>query len=324
MNLVEYTNSKNIIINLWRNKLAIPNFQEVMRPLLNALADNNEHNFRDLVMELANHFNLTDEDKSQLLPSGTQEIFANRVGWAKFYMQKAGLLSTVRRGVYQITETGQTELKNQGTPITVEYLRKYPQFVEFVSEKNRSENTTSSLEVNINNEADPIETIENEFKQLNYQLALDLLDRIKTNPPQFFENLVAELLIKMGYGSSKQDILKKSGHSGDEGIDGIIKEDPLGLNKIYLQAKRWQGTIGRPEIQKFAGALQMQNASKGLFITTSSYTRDAIESLPKFTTNIVLIDGIQLTELMVKYNLGVTTKNIYELKRVDEDYFIIE
>lgn len=309
--------------------MSIPTFQEIMRPLLNTLADDNEHNLTELVVSLSKHFNLTDTENTQLLPSGKQGVFANRVGWAKTYMQKAGLISTISRGIYKITSIGQQEIKNQKTPITVKYLRsKHQQILEFIDGgKHQLDQLSNNPERNtdVNNIIDPIETIENEFNQLNYQLANDLLDKIKVNTPQFFENLVADLLIKMGYGSSKQDILKNSGHSGDGGIDGIIKEDILGFDKIYIQAKRWDNAVGSKEIRDFVGALQMQNASKGLFVTTSKYTESAIRNLFKLNnTNIILIDGIKLAELMIKYNVGVAIKNVYELKYIDEDYFTLD
>jgi restriction system protein len=309
--------------------MSIPTFQEIMRPLLNIVADDNEHNLTDLVIKLAKYFNLTDTEKTQLLPSGKQGVFANRVGWAKTYIQKAGLISTVSRGVYKVTSVGQQEIKNPNTPITVKYLRsKYQQILEFIDVgKNQPEQFSNNPERNtdVNNIIDPIETIENEFNQLNYQLANDLLDKIKTNTPQFFENLVADLLIKMGYGSSKQDILKNSGHSGDGGIDGIIKEDILGFDKIYIQAKRWDSAVGSKEIRNFIGALQIHNASKGLFVTTSDYTDSAIRSVIKLNNiNIILINGIKLAELMIKYNVGVTIKNVYELKHIDADYFTLD
>ncbi|MDQ5920412.1 MAG: restriction system protein [Pseudomonadota bacterium] len=309
--------------------MSMPKYEQIMRPLLNVLADNKEHRLAELIIGLVKYFKLTDAEKFQLLPSGKQEIFVNRVGWAKTYMQKAGLISTVSRGVYKITALGKQEFKSQNTTITTKYLRnKYPQIIDFIDGwKNKPDhlNNTPEPSTEINDSIDPIETIENEFNQLNYQLANDLLDKVIANPPQFFENLIADLLIKMGYGSSREDILKNSGHSGDGGIDGVIKEDILGFDKIYVQAKRWGNTIGSKEIRDFVGALQMQNATKGLFVTTSKYAKSAIQSLSKANnTNIILIDGIKLAELMIKYNVGVTIKNVYKLKHIDEDYFIID
>ncbi len=261
--------------------MTMPTFQEIMRPLLNHLSDNKEHILADLVVSLAKYFNLTDMEKSQLLPSGKQGMFANRVGWAKTYLARAGLVSTMSRGIYKITPIGTKEIKNPTQSISVKYLRseyrRNLKFINFINgNKNQLEQSVNQSESNPESHiTDPIETIENQFTQLNQQLAIDLLDKIKSNPPQFFENLVADLLIKMGYGSSKQDILKNSGHSGDGGIDGIIKEDLLGFSKIYIQAKRWMNAVGSKEIRDFVGALRMQNASKGLFVTTSTYTEPA-------------------------------------------------
>jgi len=198
----------------------------------------------------------------------------------------------------------------------------FPEFVEFFKSSNNEKDETQEVSRQIDIDKTPEETIEYLITDIKKQLADELLERIMGNTFQKFENLVAELILKMGYGSSKQDILQKAGKSGDEGIDGVIKEDVLGLDKIYIQAKKWQGNIGRPEIQKFAGALQMQNARKGIFITTSSFTKEAEECVSRFNSNIVLIDGEKLTELMIKYNLGVSVKQTYEVKKIDEDFFI--
>lgn len=253
-----------------------------------------------------------------MLPSGTQTLLYNRVGWARTYMKKANLLETPKRGFYKITSQGQKVLDSNPSRIDISFLNQFEEFKDFRAKNNGD----SEDKLTIKEELTDTENLENIIESLNSQLSSDLLERIMQDTPEKFENLVAELLIKMGYGSTKKDILQNAGKSGDEGIDGIIKEDILGLDKIYVQAKRWQGTVGRPEIQKFAGALQMQNAVKGVFITTSSFSREALESIPRYSnSNIILVDGKKLTELMIEYNLGVETKITYSVKKVDEGYF---
>lgn len=302
--------------------MSIPTYEDVMLPFLKYISDGQEYSFRDIVEFLANEFNLSDEEKRELLPSGTQRVFDNRVGWAKTHLKKSELLCYPKRGYSKITEKGINALNQNPERINNRYLMQFPEFVDFFKSSNDEKEKTKEINIQMDIDKTPEETIEYFITDIREQLASELLERIMEKNFQKFENLVAELILKMGYGSSKQDILQKAGKSGDEGIDGIIKEDILGLDKIYIQAKRWQGTIGRPEIQKFAGALQMQNASKGIFITTSSFTKEAIESVSRFNSNIVLIDGKKLTELMIKYNLGVSIKQIYEVKKIDEDFFI--
>ena len=300
--------------------MPIPKYQELMLPILKIASNGIEHNFRDLIETLAKEFELTEKEKRELLANG-QPIFDNRVGWAKTYLKKAGLIEIPKRGIFKITDRGLEVLKNNPKKINNQVLMEYTEFAEFfkpsISEKNKIQDKPCLLDT----EKTPEETIEYLVKDLRHQLADDLLERIKQNSPTFFENLVAELLLRMGYGSSKQDILQSTGKSGDEGIDGIIKEDVLGLDKIYIQAKKWQGNVSRPEIQKFAGALQMQNAHKGIFITTSGFSKEALGCISKFNSNIVLIDGEKLAELMITYNLGVQIKHTYEVKKIDEDYF---
>ena len=299
----------------------IPDYQSIMLPLLKMASDKKEHKINDLVDKLAEQFKLTDEERKELLPSGQTFIFGSRVGWARTYLKKAGLLDAPKRGIALITKRGLDILKSNPKEINVNTLKQFPEFLEFQSIK--KDDNGSVEQVEIISQTTPEENLEIAYQQLRKTLAQDLIHRIITLSPVFFEKLVVELLVKMGYGGSINDAGKAIGKSGDEGIDGTIKEDRLGLDIIYIQAKRWQpgNIVGRPEIHKFVGALAGQGAKKGIFITTSSFTKDAIEYAPKNETKIVLIDGVQLAQLMIDFNIGVSPVNIYELKRIDNDYF---
>lgn len=299
--------------------MAIPDYQTIMLPLLQLSGDRQEHIFREVVDTLANEFNLTDEERRELLPSGQQEIFSNRVGWARTYMKKAGLLESPRRGRLKITQRGLDILAQNPPKINVTFLDQFKEFQEFRTLKH--EKTILKEKVEIETETTPEEALENAYQNLRGDLTNDLLQQIKDSPPSLFEKIVVELLVRMGYGGSRKDAGKAIGKSNDEGIDGIIKEDRLGLDIIYIQAKRWENTVGRPEIQKFAGALQGQRAKKGIFITTSNFSREAYEYSSKIDTKIVLIDGEQLTQYMIDNNIGVTPISNYEIKRIDSDYF---
>lgn len=299
--------------------MAIPDYQTIMLPLLQLSGDRQEHIFREVVDTLANEFNLTDEERRELLPSGQQEIFSNRVGWARTYMKKAGLLESPRRGRLKITQRGLDILAQNPPKINVTFLDQFKEFQEFRTLKH--EKTILKEKVEIETETTPEEALENAYQNLRGDLTNDLLQQIKDSPPSLFEKIVVELLVRMGYGGSRKDAGKAIGKSSDEGIDGIIKEDRLGLDIIYIQAKRWENTVGRPEIQKFAGALQGQRAKKGIFITTSNFSREAYEYSSKIDTKIVLIDGEQLTQYMIDNNIGVTPISNYEIKRIDSDYF---
>lgn len=298
--------------------MAIPDYQSVMLPLLRLAADGKEHTLREAVEELAEQFKLTEEERKELLPSGSQFTFANRVGWARTYMNKAALLESTRRGYFRITQRGRDVLAKNPPEINVKFLDQFPEFIEFRT-KHRVPSTeaaeTESLQT-------PGELLESAYQKLREDLSAELLKTIGECSPAFFERLVIDVLIKMGYGGSRKEAGKAIGRSGDEGIDGIINEDRLGLDVIYIQAKRWQGPIGRPEIQKFAGALQGHRANKGIFITTSSFTRDAEDYVTKINSKIVLIDGEQLSQLMIDHNVGVTSVTSYETKKIDSDYFI--
>lgn len=300
--------------------MAIPDYQSIMLPLLKLAGDGEIHKFRVTVEELAKYFNLTPDEKKELLPSGKQPTFDNRVGWARTYMTKAGLLKSPKRGLFEITDRGKNVLAKNPENINKIYLEQYPEFMEFQQLKRNTTNKTQN-QPEPSSETTPEENLENSYQSLRTELGSEILSTIKACSPEFFEQLVIDLLVTMGYGGSRKEAGEAVGKSGDEGIDGIIKEDRLGLDIIYLQAKRWENIIGRPEIQKFAGALQGQRAKKGIFITTSSFTKDALEYAKKIDTKIILIDGVQFVDFMIDHNVGVTTEAIYELKSIDSDYF---
>lgn len=306
--------------------MAIPDYQTAMLPLLRLAGDGNEHKFRDAVEQLAQEFQLTSDERSELLPSGTAPLFDNRIGWARTYLKQAGLLASSKRGLFRITERGRTLLARNPKRIDVELLDQFEEFRAFRTR--RRENTDEpkqALSTIVEPEAlasqTPEDLLASAYRNLRQDLEQELLEQVKNSSPAFFERLVIDLLVTMGYGGSRQDAGRAIGKSGDGGIDGIIKEDRLGLDVIYVQAKRWEGNVGRPDIQKFAGALQGHRASKGVFITTSSYSREAIDYTGHINTKIILIGGKELASLMIDHNVGVSTVGRYELKKIDTDYF---
>jgi restriction system protein len=300
--------------------MAIPDYQTCMFPFLRYLSDGKEHTLRDAEDSLAEHFKLSPAERAVLLPSGQQGIFKNRIGWARTYLKKAALLESPKRGVFRITERGQKVLAGNPTRIDVKFLEQFPEFTEF-REMSRTENGVTAASEIAPSKTTPEEAIEVAHQGLREQLAGELLARILSCSPTFFEQLVVELLVKMGYGGSRRDAGERIGQTGDGGIDGIIKEDRLGLDTIFIQAKRWQGPVGRPEIQKFVGALQGQRAKKGVFITTSGYTAEAADYATRIDTKVVLIDGKRLAGLMIDFDVGVAASATYVVKRIDSDYF---
>ncbi len=299
--------------------MAIPDYQSVMKPLLRFTADQLEHSLREAVDSLAVEFKLTQNELKELLPSGQQFIFVNRVGWARTYLKKAGLLESTRRSHFRITARGLEVLKQAPGRIDVKYLDQFDEFKEFRNLK-RARLDDPEIKDELS-DSTPEEALETAYKQLRDTLANDLLQQLKGSSPGLFEKIVVELLVKMGYGGSRKDAGKAIGRSGDEGIDGIIKEDRLGLDIIYIQAKRWDGTVGRPEVQKFAGALQGQRARKGIMITTSAFSKEAHDYASRIENKIVLIDGEQLAQLMIDHALGVSSVALFEVKKLDSDYF---
>jgi len=305
--------------------MAVPDYQSLMLPLLRFAGNkNDEISIGEAVEVLAKELNLTDEDMKEMLPSGIQFTFVNRIGWASTYMKKAGLLEATRRGYFRITSRGQELLKKQPKVINVKLLKQYPEFIEFQQLKGtrRGDKVSSSDGTPDISAATPSEALETAYENLRDELGDELLARLKKSSPSFFERAVVELLVKMGYGGSRADAGKAIGRSGDGGIDGIIKEDRLGLDVVYIQAKRWDSnSVGRPDVMQFAGALQAQKANKGIFITTSRFTDEARNYVSQIGSKIVLIDGEQLTNLMIENDIGVSTVSLYPVKKIDTDYF---
>jgi restriction system protein len=299
----------------------IPDYQSIMLPYLKTVADKKEWAFHDLIETLALKLKVTEDERKTMLQSGAQRIFDNRVGWARTYLKKAGLVESTRRGYVKITSRGLDVLSQNPDIINVKFLKQFPEFIEFQNTK-RETNENETDETQELSET-PEELLETAYQKIRKSLAQELINKVVQLPPTFFEKLVVDLLVKMGYGGSLADAGKAIGKTNDEGIDGTIKEDKLGLDIIYIQAKRWQpgSTVGRPEIQKFVGALAGQGAKKGIFITTSSFSKEAWEYQPKNETKIVLIDGEQLAQMMIDHDLGVYPTNKYEIKKVDHDYF---
>jgi len=309
--------------------MPIPDYQTLMLPVLRLTADGQEHRFREVVEALADEYRLTDEERNTLLPSGTAPVFDNRVGWARTYLKQAGLLASRKRGYFNITDRGRTLLARSPTRIDNSTLDQFPEFVAFRQKKNgdtqTSESATQSSSVPstevVESKSTPEESFAQAYQRLRTNLEAELLEQVKSSTPGFFERLVIDLLVAMGYGGSRQDAGRAIGRSGDGGIDGMIKEDKLGLDVIYVQAKRWESTVGRPEIQKFAGALQGQRANKGVFITTSNFSREAEEYASVISSKIILVSGELLVRLMVDHNVGVSPISSYEVKKIDTDYF---
>ena len=298
--------------------MPIPDYQTLMLPLLRLASNGVERPFREAVEKLADEFVLTDDE---LLPSGTAHVFGSRVGWARSYLKQAGLLEAPKRGIFRITPEGKALLAKNPAKIDNTLLNQYASFRAFRARGKETEDSAKPTLMEIASDQTPEDAMAVAYQRVRKNLESELLEQIKTSSPAFFERLVVDLIVAMGYGGSRQDAGRAIGRSGDGGIDGIIKEDRLGLDVIYLQAKRWENTVGRPEVQKFAGALQGQRANKGIFITTSNYSREALEYINVIATKIILIDGDMLTTLMVDHNVAVAKTGTYELKKIDSDYF---
>ncbi len=307
--------------------MAVPDFQSFMLPLLQMAADGREHSLAEARDVLAGGFKLSNTELQELLPSGRQGKFANRVAWAKSYLQQAGLILTPRRAHFQISDRGRSVLKNPPPRIDVKFLEQYPEFVDFRTPKadvaTAPEVATAPMDVpSAQPEPEtPEEALDAAYQKMRGSLASELLDRVKAASPLFFEKLVVELLVQMGYGGSRRDAGRAIGRSGDEGIDGVISEDRLGLDVVYLQAKRWDGTVGRPEIQRFVGALHGKRAKKGVFLTTGTFSAEATAYVEHIDPKVVLVDGRRLAGLMIDFGVGVNSSATYDVKRVDSDYF---
>ncbi len=280
--------------------MAIPDYQSLMLPLLHVASDGKEHLLNEMIETLADEFKLTLDEKKELLPSGRQAIFDNRVAWARTYLKKARLLESTGRGKFKITDRGLQTLEAKPVFINTKFLRQFPEFIDFQNSPKRSD----SVEMDSTKPETPEETLEVSHQYLEKALSQELLDRIKRCSPKFFEQLVVDLLVGMGYGGSRQNAGQAVGQSGDGGIDGIINEDKLGLDVVYIQAKRWESPIGRPVVQAFAGSLEGHRARKGVLITSSYFTQDAKEYVNRIEKKIVLIDGNQLSQLMIEHGIG--------------------
>ncbi len=299
--------------------MAIPDYQSIMLPLLTMSNDGQEHSHREAINTLADHFQLTEEERRELLPSGKQPIFDNRVGWAKTYLEKSGLLDKTRRAHFRITNEGREVLASNPVQINNAFLKQYASFRDFTSPSKSAEKETSATAAQ--GDTTPDEQIAQAHQELNQSLAVEVITSVRNATPQFFEQLVVDLMIAIGYGGSRKEAGQATRSTNDDGVDGIIKEDRLGLDTIYLQAKRWVNIVTRPEIDKFIGSLTRNRARKGVFITTSDFSDGAREAVNTLDMKVVLIDGQQLAELMIEHNLGVTPKYVYEVKQLDSDYF---
>lgn len=299
----------------------IPDYQSLMLPLLIAIQDGQEYRMSDVVDRLADEFDLTREERTQLLPSGQDKVFKNRVGWAKFYLKKAGLIDSKRRGIFHISAQGKEVLSRRPGIIDNDFLMQFDDFVDFRTKrkdapKQPTQNTRDQREL------DPEEQLEAAYAKVHESLSDELLDALKQGSPSFFEQVVVDLLLKMGYGGSREDAGKAIGQRNDGGIDGIIKEDRLGLDFIYIQAKRWDNnSVGPGDVRDFAGALLGRKARRGVFITTSRFSKSAREYVSGIEHSIILIDGEELARLMIEFGVGVTTEKVLKVKKLDSDYF---
>lgn len=303
-------------------KNEIPDFQTLMLPMLQVLSDGNEHTLQELVSVLSDKYELTDEQKSELLPSGTQPIINNRVAWTRTYLTKAGLVYAVERAKFKITDAGLKVLAGKPQKIDRHFLNTLPDFINWqTSYKNKPKNDHDESNEEIESDKTPLELLEYSYSKMKDELAFEVLEKVRKCTPTFFERLVVDLLVKMGYGGYRKDAGQIVGKSGDGGIDGIIKEDKLGLDTIYIQAKKWENQVTISSIRDFAGSLLSKKAKKGIFLTTSTFPSSAYDFVESIEHKIVLIDGKELAKLMIEHNVGVGIKETYEVKRIDIDYF---
>jgi restriction system protein len=304
--------------------MAIPDYQTLMLPVLSVAAQG-ETRVPEAAEVIANQLGLTNDEREQMLPSGTQRLLHNRIHWAKFYMTKAGLIMSPKRGLFTASPIGRDLLATQPSRIDVETLKTYPAFVAFheASSAGSGRNDAPAVEAASVSAATPEEQVDAAYSVLTAALKAELLSRVLEQTPTFFERVIVDLLVAMGYGGSHESAAMRLGKSGDGGIDGIVDEDRLGLDRIYLQAKRYAlgSSVGRPEIQAFVGSLVGLGATKGVFVTTSSFSTPAMEFVRGLQQRIVLIDGARLTELMVEFGVGVRLSRTVEFKRLDEDFF---
>ena len=301
--------------------MPVPDYQTLLLPLLKLAGSGIADTLPKAELILADEFDLSEEERSSRLPSGQQTVLRNRTGWASFYLKNAGLLVKPKRGIFRITPRGKEVLATNPPSIDLEYLLQFQDFVDFYQKGQTSNAQKLSTPVAAPASSTPDEVLQSAYETIRGDLASEIIDRLLKSSPEFFENVVVELLVAMGYGGSRQDAGERIGKSGDGGIDGIIKEDKLGLDAIYIQAKRWQGNVGRPEIQKFVGALQGQRARKGVFMTTSGFSADAIDYVSRIDVKVVLLDGSQIANLMIDHDVGVSPFTTFVIKKIDSDYF---
>jgi restriction system protein len=304
----------------------IPDFQSFFYPILKYSSDGKEHSLEEVRDFLTKHFSLSDKDKAERVPSGVQTKFDNRIYWTKSYFFKAKLIENTKRSHFKITERGLKFLQNFTSEITIADLKTIDEFKKFSKGEDSSREEIPSTKNDDNNQfteetKTPLEKLEESYQYITQELALELLEKIRSNSWQFFEDLVIDLMVKMGYGGSRNIAGESINRTKDEGIDGIIKEDKLGLDKIYIQAKKWENSVGRPEIQKFVGALQGKRAKKGVFITTSDFSRDAHDYVKNLDVAVILIDGEKLSQYMIENELGVSMKQNFKIYSIDNDYF---
>lgn len=300
----------------------IPTYEEILLPFLKHLKDGSEHSLSETHDALAQEFSLSEEEVREFLPSGQQAIFRNRIGWARTYLKKAGLVVSTKRAHFKITEKGKELLNQNPRELNAKFLTRYEEFVDFLNLKKskRSEPKDGDM-IELDSEQTPEESLEYAYQKIKNNLAKELMDIVKLSSPRFFERLVIDLLISMGYGGSRKDAGEAVGKSGDGGIDGIIKEDRLGLDIIYLQAKKWENPVPVKEIRDFTGALASKKAKKGIFISTSTFPQSVYEFVSQVEYKIILIDGKRLAELMIENNIGLSIVNTYHVKTIDTDYF---
>jgi restriction system protein len=300
--------------------MAVPDYQSFLLPVLSFLQDGLEHSSREAYDAMAEVFSLTESECQELLPSGQQATYENRIGWALTYLTKAGLCDKPGRGKFQITQRGQAVLQQKPAKINNKFLLQFPEFQQF---KQRTPKAVDQSEPIVDTETaqTPEEVLQETYQALKAELAEEMLQQLKAASPRFFERVVVDLLVAMGYGGSRKEAGKAIGGSGDGGVDGIISEDPLGLDSIYIQAKRWEGTVGRPVVQAFAGSLEGFRARKGVMITTSDFSKEARDYVTRIEKKIVLINGNMLADLMIESDVGVDEKERFVIKKIDNDYF---
>lgn len=300
----------------------IPDYQSLMRPVLEA-AKSGPQKISDVVERISDQLQLSEDERNQMLPSGKQTVIANRVHWARSYLKQAGLVTNIKRGWYELSDQGRAVLDDPSITLDAKYLKRYDEFQDFISRK-KDENSDDAN----GHEQPPVvqtpdESLEEAHSRLEQSLASNLLDNVRSSSPQFFENLIVDLFIAMGYGGTSEEAGRALGQSGDNGVDGVIDQDPLGVDQIYLQAKRYaqKNSVGSGDIRDFYGVLSIKKATKGIFVTTSYFTSSAEQAARDLGSRIVLIDGTHLAKLLMKYNIGCRDKEVLHIKQIDAAYF---